>query len=60
MREAVWQLVKKEIPYVKFSTVERCCRWLQNTVGVHKPKEYDGRYEKQADYIDAFAIRKNE
>lgn len=52
MRERVWLEVRRSFPNAKFSTVERCCRKLQNQMGLYKVN--DGRYQAEQEYREYF------
>ena len=56
-REKVWLLVRQSIPNAKFSTVERCIRNLQNTLGLYKLYKNDGRYIKEQEYKEYFGVK---
>lgn len=49
-RAKVWLRVRCLHPSAKFSTVERCCRKIQNEHNKYLPERDDGRRKKEEEY----------
>jgi len=58
-REKVWFRIKQKHPTAKFSTVERCIRHLQNTMGLYLPVKEDNRFIKEKEYKEYFNNNNN-
>lgn len=53
-REEVLELVRMDVPGAKFSTVERCCRKIQNQLGRYRPSADDKRDQYKNEYKEFF------
>lgn len=53
-REKIWLKLRNQDQTVKFSTVERCCRHIQNSLKMYLPDENDGRYVAEQDFREYF------
>jgi len=54
-REEVLKIVRESLPNASFSTVDRCCRKIQNELKMWTVE--DSRYELQSQYKDHFSKR---